>query len=58
MALHPGTVATPLSEPFAKAGLDVRTAETAAAQMLAAIEALRPAASGGFFDCRGDPLPW
>jgi hypothetical protein len=32
--------------------------ETAAAQMLAAIEALRPAASGGFFDYRGDPLPW
>ena len=58
VALHPGTVATPLSEPFAKAGLDVRSVETAAAQMLAAIEALRPAASGGFFDYRGDPLPW
>lgn len=58
VALHPGTVATPLSAPFAKAGLDVRPPEVAARELLAVLGALGPAQSGGFFDHRGDPVPW
>ena len=58
VALHPGTVDTPLSAPFAKAGLVVRPPAEAASQMLAVIDALTPAQSGGFFDYRGRELPW
>lgn len=58
VALHPGTVATRLSKPFAKDGLDVRPPETAAADILAVIDGLRPADSGGFFDQTGAPIPW
>lgn len=57
-ALHPGTVDTKLSEPFAKSGLKVREPETAAADLLMVIDALRPEQSGGFFDYRGDELLW
>jgi len=58
VALHPGTVATPLSAPFAKAGLDVRTAEEAVRDLLAVIEGLAPTQSGGFFDYKRVELPW
>jgi NAD(P)-dependent dehydrogenase (short-subunit alcohol dehydrogenase family) len=58
VALHPGTVATALSAPFAKAGLNVRAPEEAARDLLAVIEGLAPAQSGGFFDYRGEELPW
>lgn len=58
VALHPGTVSTPLSAPFVKAGLDVQTPEEAAARLLDTIEGLGPGSSGGFFDHRGDPVPW
>jgi len=58
VALHPGTVATPLSAPFAKAGLDVRPPEAAARDLLQVIEGLTPDKSGGFFDHRGDAIPW
>lgn len=58
VALHPGTVATPLSAPFVKAGLDVQTPEEAAARLLDTIEGLGPGSSGGFFDHRGNPVPW
>ena len=58
VALHPGTVATPLSRPFAVAGLDVRAPAAAAADLLCVIDSLTPAQSGGFFDYRGDALPW
>lgn len=58
VALHPGTVDTPLSAPFAKAGLVVRPPAEAVSQMLAVIDALRSAQSGGFFDYRGRELPW
>lgn len=56
--LHPGTVETRLSAPFAKTGLDVVTPETAAARLLSVIERLEPRDSGGFFDYRGDAIPW
>jgi NAD(P)-dependent dehydrogenase (short-subunit alcohol dehydrogenase family) len=58
VALHPGTVATKLSEPFAKAGLDVREPAVAAADLLRVIAGLVPAQSGGFFDYRGEAIGW
>jgi NAD(P)-dependent dehydrogenase (short-subunit alcohol dehydrogenase family) len=57
-ALHPGTVDTGLSAPFAKAGLEVQTAEEAVHRMLMVIDGWQPADSGGFFTYRGEPLPW
>jgi len=58
VALHPGTVATGLSSPFAAAGLDVQAPEVAAARLLAVIDRLTPTESGGFFDHRGEAVPW
>jgi NAD(P)-dependent dehydrogenase (short-subunit alcohol dehydrogenase family) len=58
VALHPGTVATSLSTPFVKAGLDVQTPAHAAGRLLDVIDRLPPGSSGGFFDHRGDPVPW
>lgn len=58
VALHPGTVATSLSEPFAKHGLTVHRPEAAAANLLSVLDGLSPAETGGFFDWRGDPIPW
>jgi len=58
VALHPGTVATSLSSPFVKAGLDVQTPTQAAGRLLEVIDRLPPGSSGGFFDHRGDPVPW
>ncbi len=58
VALHPGTVATGLSEPFGKTGLDVVTPAAAATRLLRVIDRLEPADTGGFFDYRGEPVPW
>ena len=58
VALHPGTVATRLSQPFAKPGLNVRKPEEAASDLLAVIDRLTPEQSGGFFDYAGAELPW
>ncbi|MFN4013764.1 MAG: SDR family NAD(P)-dependent oxidoreductase [Reyranella sp.] len=58
VALHPGTVATSLSAPFVKAGLDVQTTDQAAGRLIDVIDRLPPGSSGGFFDHRGDPVPW
>ena len=58
VALHPGTVATSLSSPFVKADLDVQTPDQAAGRLLDVIDRLPPGSSGGFFDHRGDPVPW
>lgn len=58
VALHPGTVASPLSAPFAKNGLEVRPSKLAADELLAVIERLEPGDSGGFFDHKGVPIPW
>jgi NAD(P)-dependent dehydrogenase (short-subunit alcohol dehydrogenase family) len=57
-ALHPGTVDTGLSQPFARSGLDVRDPKTAADALLGVVSALTPVESGGFFDYRGLPIPW
>lgn len=58
VALHPGTVATRLSSPFGKEGLDVQSPDTAAARLLAVLDRLGADDSGGFFDYRATPLPW
>ena len=58
VVLHPGTVATRLSQPFSKSGLEVQTPAASAARLLATIDGLREADSGGFFNHRGEALPW
>lgn len=58
VALHPGTVATSLSSPFVKAGLEVQTPEQAAGRLLDVIDCLPPGSNGGFFDHRGESVPW
>jgi len=58
LALHPGTVATPLTSPFAATGLDVHTPPVAARHLLAVIDQLSAESSGGFLDWRGQPVPW
>jgi NAD(P)-dependent dehydrogenase (short-subunit alcohol dehydrogenase family) len=58
VALHPGTVQSKLSAPFSKTGLKVLSPSESAGQLLDVIDSLTPAASGGFFDYRGEPLPW
>ena len=58
VALHPGTVATPLSFPFAKTGLKVSEPTVAAQRLLGVVNALCKDSSGGFFDYRGELIPW
>jgi len=58
VALHPGTVATRLSSPFGKAGLDVQSPDVVAERLLDVIADLGPDDSGGFFDYRGERVPW
>ncbi|MEX2642102.1 MAG: SDR family NAD(P)-dependent oxidoreductase [Acetobacterales bacterium] len=58
VALHPGTVDSPLSGPFGKKGLDVVAPPAAAARLLAVVDGLKPEDSGGFFDYAGSALPW
>ena len=58
VALHPGTVATGLTGPFDKTGLDVQAPANAATQLLRMIDALQPGDSGGFLDRFGQKLPW
>ncbi|MFW2356404.1 SDR family NAD(P)-dependent oxidoreductase [Hydrogenophaga sp.] len=58
VALHPGTVDTGLSQPFAKKGLQVRPADEAASDLLAVIDELPAGSSGQFFDHKGLPVPW
>lgn len=53
VALHPGTVDTGLSRPFARAGLAVQPPAAAAARLLAVIDGLTPAGSGRIFDHGG-----
>lgn len=56
--LHPGTVDTPLSRPFAKRGLDVRPSAMAAADLIGVMDHLTASDSGQFFDHRGKRVPW
>jgi NAD(P)-dependent dehydrogenase (short-subunit alcohol dehydrogenase family) len=58
VALHPGTVATPLSEPFVGDDPRAQSPETAAGRLLAVLDALPAGANGGFFDAEGQTVPW
>jgi NAD(P)-dependent dehydrogenase (short-subunit alcohol dehydrogenase family) len=58
VALHPGTVDTGLSSPFAKTGLDVQTPAQSAQRMLAVLDDLPAEASGGFYDQMGRTVAW
>ena len=58
VALHPGTVRSDLSEPFSKAGLDVRAPEAAARDLLHVIDGLAPSDTGSFRSYDGGALPW
>lgn len=56
VALHPGTVETAFTKDFqnhAKVSSD-----EAAQNLLSVIERLTPADTGGFFDWRGEKVPW
>ena len=58
VALHPGTVDTALSQPFAKTGLKVRPPEEAAADLLRVLGGLTASDTGCLVDYRGDKLPF
>lgn len=58
VALHPGTVHSALSAPFAKTGLDVQPPDEAARRLLKVLDSLNATDSGGFFNHDGSVLPW
>ena len=58
VALHPGTVDTGLSGPFAKAGLEVQTPHQAAERLVGVIEALTPSKTGLLLDHQGAQIPF
>jgi NAD(P)-dependent dehydrogenase (short-subunit alcohol dehydrogenase family) len=53
--LHPGTVATGFTADYAA---DKVTPAAAARNLLAVLDGLQPAQSGGFYDWAGKPIPW
>jgi NAD(P)-dependent dehydrogenase (short-subunit alcohol dehydrogenase family) len=57
VALHPGTVETGLA-PAQRAGHPAVSAEVAAGNILRVLEGLGPEESGGFFDWKGEVVPW
>lgn len=56
-ALHPGTVATTFGARF-RGNRDALTPDVSAARLLAVLDTLSPAESGGFFAHDGAPVPW
>ena len=58
VALHPGTVATALSQPFAKTGLNVRSPDEAAADVLRVLAGLQAPDTGALVDYQGQKLPF
>lgn len=57
VALHPGTVATRLTAAYA-GGHPTVAPEVAAENLLHVLEQLGPEQSGGFFDWKGEVIPW
>ena len=57
VGLHPGTVETDMTRKFAR-GRYTASADEAAAQLLAVLDGLGPADSGGFFDYDGKTIPF
>ena len=58
VALHPGTVDTALSQPFAKTGLKVRPPEEAASDLVGVLNGVTPADTGNLLDFHGLTLPF
>ena len=56
--IHPGTVDTPLSRPFRKAGLEVRPPAEAARRLLDLLDGLKPVDTGRFLDAERRDVPW
>ena len=58
VALHPGTVATPLSAPFSRSteGKRLLTPAESASALLAVLDSLTPAESGRIFDWQGQEI--
>lgn len=57
VALHPGTVETPLTAPF-RAASQTDTPTTAATRLLSVINGLEISDSGGFIDQHGQTVRW
>lgn len=57
VALHPGTVETSLSDPFAS-DRERFSPEDSAIQMLQVLDGLTPDQTGIFWDYKGDPIEW
>jgi len=55
--LHPGTVATRFTEKYVGTHPTV-TPDQAAMSLLAVLDGLTPADTGGFFDAKGARIPW
>jgi len=58
VTLHPGTVATPLSAPFARSSSATLAPIESARRLLKVLYRLEPADSGGFFAYDGSRVPW
>ena len=58
VSLHPGTVASALSQPFAKTGLNVRPPAEAAHDLLNVVANLQPENTGRLIDFKGQVLPF
>jgi NAD(P)-dependent dehydrogenase (short-subunit alcohol dehydrogenase family) len=57
VALHPGTVETGLA-PAQRAGHPAVPPATAAHNLLSVLDNLGPSATGGFYDWKGEVVPW
>jgi len=57
VALHPGTVATSLTAAYV-GGHPTVTPAVAAENLLAVLDGLTPAETGGFYDWQGKVIPW
>lgn len=57
VSLHPGTVATALA-PSHRAGHPTVSPEVAAENLLRVLDGLGPSDTGGFFDWKGEVMPW
>lgn len=57
VSLHPGTVETGLA-PALRAGHPAVSPVVAAGNLLRVLEGLGPEASGGFYDWKGEVVPW
>lgn len=58
VALHPGTVDTPLSAPFSRQAKELQTPELAAQRLMTVIGGLSLSDNGGFLDHLGVSIPW